>query len=249
MKKQFISILIFVLIAFASAAQDSVATMVSRNRYVNFDFAIGYLHTDLSNINGFLSSYGYKPLQDDIITLSLGTAFSVNRFIFRPEFTWQFPVTRHEAENVTSTFSGRHVAVSVGYLLIQKPGFRLFPYVGLDAFSSRLVVRENTPVANVDDLVDHKQRGFYLAYSNAALDFGFQVDKMISLKNKRWDCPQNAKYMTLGLRVGYLLGPGTVYGRFNGQTVEGAPSYSPNGPYIKLVIGFSTKIRDMKWKK
>lgn len=55
--------------------------------------------------------------------------------------------------------------------------------------------------------------------------------------------------MTVGIRAGYLIGPGTVKGRFNGVVIEGAPTYSPNGPYIKLVIGFSTKVRELKWKK
>lgn len=237
------------LIAFASVAQDSVATMVSRNKYINLDFGVGYLRTDLSNVNNFLTSYGYKSLSEDIITLSLSTAFSFNRFVFRPEYTWQIPVSRTEPENITSTFSGHHVAVSVGYLLIQKPGFRVFPYVGLDAFTSELLVRQKTSVANIDDLVNNQQREFHLTFANAALDVGFQIDKMISLKNGKWDCPQSTSYMTLGMRVGYLWGPGIVKGRFNGDVVEGAPSYSPNGPYIKLVMGISTKMRDLKWKK
>ena len=98
-------------------------------------------------------------------------------------------------------------------------------------------------------LVNNQQRAFHLAYSNASLDVGVQVDKMISLKNRRWDCPQNAKFMTMGVRAGYMIGPGAVKGRFSGRVIDGAPSYSPNGPYVKLVIGFSTKMRDLKWRK
>ena len=102
---------------------------------------------------------------------------------------------------------------------------------------------------NVDDLVNNQQQGFALVYSNAALDVGIQFDKLISLQNGRWDCPQSNRYLTLGLRVGYLYSPENVKGRFNGQIIEGAPGYAPNGPYVKLVIGFSTKLRDLKWKK
>jgi hypothetical protein len=249
MKKQFISVLFFLFVTIVSVAQDSVATVVSRNRYANLDFSVGYLHTDLGNINRFLSSYGYKPVSEDIITLSFSPSFSVNRLVFRGEYTWQLPVVRQQSENVTSVFSGRHVAASIGYVVIQKPGFRLYPYVGISSFRSQLVVRESRSAATLDDLVDNQQRGFHLLYSNAALDLGFQVDKMISVKNRRWDCPQNARYMTIGLRAGYLYGPGNVKGRFNGRPVDGAPSYSPNGPYVKLVIGFSTKMRDLKWRK
>jgi hypothetical protein len=248
MKKKSVLLFILVIIAFVSLAQDSVVTTISRNRYANIDFGVGYMHTDLSNINGFLSTYGYKPMSEDIITLSIAPSFSVSRLVFRGEFTWQFRVVMPQPENSTSAFGGRHAAASVGYLLIDKPGYRFYPYVGISSFASHLTVREKTSVSTVDDLVNNQQQGFQLVYSNASLDVGFQFDKLISLRNGRWDCPQSNRYMTLGLRVGYLFGP-TVKGRFNGQIVEGAPAYSPNGPYIKLVMGFSTKMRDLKWKK
>ncbi len=172
------------LISYASMAQDSVATMVSRNRYANLDFSVGYLHPDLSNINGFLTSYGYKPLQEDIITLSFAPSFSINRFVLRAEYTWQFPASMPQAENVTAAFSGRHLAASIGYLVIQKPNFRLYPYIGLNAFTSQLVVREKTTAPDIDDLVNNHQQAFHLAYSNAGLDVGVQADKLIALKNK-----------------------------------------------------------------
>jgi hypothetical protein len=101
----------------------------------------------------------------------------------------------------------------------------------------------------MDDLTDNQQRSFHLYFSNASLDIGLQLEKHIGLKNRKWDCPQNSTFMTLGLRVGYLLGPGDVKGRFNNTTIADAPTYSPNGPYIKLVAGFGTKMRDLKWKR
>lgn len=184
MKKQAVSLLVLLLMAFATLAQDSVVTIVSKNRYLNLDFGIGYLHTDLGHINGFLSSYGFKPVQEDIITLSFSPSFFVNRFVFRGEYTWQFPISMPQAENVNSSFHGRHVAISIGYLLIQKPGFRLYPYVGINSFTSHLVVREKTSVSNLDQLVNNQQRGFQLGYSNASLDVGFQIDKLFSLKTE-----------------------------------------------------------------
>src|SRR5688572_183927 len=138
MKKQSVLIVVLVLMSCASVAQDSVATMVSRNRYANLDFGVGYMNTELSNINGFLSSYGYKTLQEDIVTLSFAPSFSINRFVIRAEYTWQFPSTRQQSEDVSISFSGRYISAYLGYVVIQKPGFRLYPYVGLTAFTSQL---------------------------------------------------------------------------------------------------------------
>jgi hypothetical protein len=249
MKKQSISLILFLAMAYTVTAQDTVTTMVSKNRYVNLDFGVGYMHTDLGNINTFLSSYGYKSVSEDYFTLSFSPSFFINRFVLRGEYTWQLPVMRQESENIRTTFGGRHTAASIGYVIIQRPGFRIYPYIGINAFTSQLRVRERTSAASLDDLVSNQERAFHLVYSNASLDVGFQFDKLISLKNRRWDCPQNARFMTLGLRVGYLYGPGSVKGRFNGSVIEGTPAYSPNGMYMKLVIGFSTKMRDLKWKK
>lgn len=248
-KKQLTSILLLLMIGVAATAQDSASVVVSKNRFANLDFGVGYLHTDLGGINRFLSSYGYKPVAEGAVTLSFSPSFFVNRFVFRGEYTWQFPVSVPQSENVRATFTGQHVAASVGYVVLQRPTFRIYPYVGINSFVSQLVVRERRSATNLIDLVNNQQRGFQLLYSNASLDFGIQFDKMIPLKNRRWDCPQNARFMTVGLRVGYLYGPGDVKGRFNGSVIEGAPAYAPNGPYVKLVIGFSTKMRDIKWRK
>jgi hypothetical protein len=248
MKKHCIFVFLFTVTTCLSFAQDTVVA-VSKNRFANFDFGIGYLHTDLGNVNSFLSSYGYKPITEDFIALSFSPSFSVKRFVFRGEYTFQLGVTRKEADNMTTTFRGRHTTIAVGYVILQKPGFRLYPYAGLGSFTSQLAIREKTTVSNLDDLVNNQQRGFHLFYSNAMIDVGFQMDKMISLKNRRWDCPQSSRFMTIGLRAGYLFGPSNVKGRFNQTVVEGAPTYSPKGPYFKLIFGFATKMRDLKWRK
>lgn len=237
------------LIADVSLAQDTAVAVVSKNRYANLDFGVGYLHTDLGNIINFLSSYGYKPLPEGVVTLSFSPSFFVNRFVFRAEYTLQLPVAQQQSETIRSTFAGRHVAASIGYVVLQRPRFRLYPYVGINSFTSQPTVRERKTVTTADDLINNQQRGFHLLYSNASLDMGVQIDRLIPLKNRKWDCPQNSRYMTVGARLGYILGPGGVSGRFNSMPVDGVPSYSPTGPYLKLVIGFSTKMRDIKWKK
>lgn len=249
MKKQLISLVLLLVAGTTTTAQDSVSTMTSRNRFANLDFGVGYLHTDLGNINRFLSSYGYRSVPEGTATLSVSPSFSFNRLVLRSEYTWQVPASRNQSENIRVTFEGWHVAASLGYVVFQRPTFRIYPYVGVNSFVSEVVVQQRNPVSNLNDLVNNQQRGFHLVYSNASLDFGIQLDKMIPLKNRGWDCPQNARFMTVGVRVGYLYGPGDVQGRFNSSVIDDAPVYAPNGPYVKMVIGFSTKMRDMKWRK
>jgi hypothetical protein len=248
MKKISVALLLSTLLACYLHAQDTTL-MITKTRYLNLDFAVGHLHTGLSDINSFLTSYGYKLVSEDIVTLSFSPSIFINRFVFRGEYTWQFPTVRTQGNNTSAVFTGRHVSMGVGYVMIQKPGFRLYPYVSINSFTSQLIVKESSYTSTLDGLVSNQQRGFSLRYSNTSLDVGLQLDKLISLKNKKWDCPQNAKFMTIGTRVGYHIGPGALGGRFNGRQIEGSPAYAPSGPYAKLVMGFSTKVRDLKWRK
>lgn len=142
MKKFILALLFLVLSTTLSHSQDSVLTQL-RNRYANLDFGVGYLHTDLKRINSFLSTYGYRPVPEDIVTISFSPSFFVNRFVFRGEYTLQFPTTTKQSDNTYATFTGRHVSASIGYVILQKPGFRIYPYVGINAFVSQLTVRTN----------------------------------------------------------------------------------------------------------
>lgn len=248
MKKHFISTLGLLFIAFFSTAQDTVLN-VSRNRFANLDVSVGYLNSDIRSVNNFLSAYGYKRVSDNFVTFSVSPSVIFNRFVLRAEYTWQLRSERPQDGGLVASFGGRHNSASIGYVVLQKPGVRIYPYVGVNAFVSNLVVRERPSASTLDDLVANRQQAFHLAYSNASLDFGVQFDKLFLLRNRRFDCPQNAQFMTLGLRIGYLYGPGEVKGRFNGNIVEDAPTYSPNGMYIKLVLGLSTKMRALNWKR
>src|SRR5688572_14135208 len=113
MKKFSLAFLFLVLSTILAHSQDSVLTQ-SRNRYANLDFGIGYLHTDLKSINSFLSTYGYRPVSEDIVTISFSPSFSVNRFVFRGEYTLQLPTTINQSDNSYATFAGRHVSASIG---------------------------------------------------------------------------------------------------------------------------------------
>jgi hypothetical protein len=78
---------------------------------------------------------------------------------------------------------------------------------------------------------------------------GVQLEKVIALHNREWDCPQNSRFMTLGARIGYNFGP-SVKAKYNGnQQIADGPSYALKGPYVKLTMGFGSQLRQLKWKK
>jgi hypothetical protein len=228
-------------------AQDSVKA-VSRNMYVQADIGVGYLNTNMGSINTSLKSLGYQPLKENYATLSFSTTYFINRFLFRSEVSLILPNHVDQPNNTTTAFSGYTVSAGIGYAIIQNPRFRLYPYVGINSFNTTLKFTDNTPVTNMDELVNSRNRNARINFSNASLDLGMQLERMITVRNNKWDCPQNNKYMTVGARIGYNWSPGTVKARYNGNQLAGAPEYNFQGPYIKLVVGVGKKIRELKWK-
>jgi hypothetical protein len=239
-----------ILITALAYGQDSVLT-VSKNKYFHVDFGVGFAKIDLSSINTSITSLGYRPLSEDFASLSISSAFVIDRVMIRNEVSFLMPNTTQQSENLTSSFGVRNIGFGIGYVIIERPAFRLYPFVNLNAFVGRLAFEDNAPVGDMDGLLNTPHYSSRLHFSNASLDFGLQLERVVSLKQRKWDCPQNKGFMTIGLRAGYSFCPGKIEGRYNGmnQPIAGVPTFSNKGPYLKLVLGFGSKMRDLKWKK
>jgi hypothetical protein len=246
--KKLLSVTCCILLSISLFGQDSVMT-VSQNKFVHVDFGVGYLRTDLSSINRSLTDFGYMPINENFVTFSISSGFFINRFLLRNEVSILFPNSMRQYGDVTTTFSGYSLMAGVGYAVIAKPKFRLYPFANAIAYINRLNFEDNATIENMNGVVNTPHHSSTLVFSNASFDVGLQIEKVIDLKHKKWDCPQNGKFTTVGVRFGYMFGPGPVKGRYNGnQTIADAPTYSLNGPYIKVIWGLGTKIRDIKWK-
>ena len=246
--KQSLIALCLIMISGLAYGQDSVRTL-SNNRYAQFDMGIGYTNAQLGSINRTLSNYGYEPFSEDVATFSLSTSYFINQLLIKSELTWSLGQEVEQTGDLTTHFEARSIGIGFGYAVVQKPSFRLTPYIGLNAYTGKLSFIDDSPVQNIDEVLNGSYRNSNLYFSTAALDVGIQMEKLIELKNKKWDCPQNSRFMTLGVRVGYNFGFDGARGRYNGQFIENAPTYSIEGFYVKAIIGFGSKIRDIKWKK
>jgi hypothetical protein len=239
-----------ILFATAQVYGQDTAIAVTKSRYGHLDFAVGYARNDLRSINQSLSTVGYKPLDENFMTVSASWAYTVNRFIVRSEITYTMGNEVKQADHVATWLEGYSVGFGLGYVALRTSHWRIYPFVGINAFTHKLKFEDRSPIEDMSGVINTPHRTATLRFSNASLDFGIQVERLITLKNRKWDCPQNEKFMTLGLRMGYQYGPGKVYGRYNdgNNTVTDAPYYSPKGPYVKLVIGIGGKARNLNWK-
>lgn len=229
--------------------QDSVLT-ISRSRKFQFDVAGGYLNNNLSSIDKVLRTYGHNLQSKDFATVSFSMGFFVKRILIRAETTWFFGKQIHHPGDLNTSFTGNTSSFGAGYALIDKPKFRFYPYAGISFTDASLEFFDNSSVTDMDAFVNSTSRNRTLTFNNSAsLDLGFQIDGIMPLTGNAWDCPQNPRFMTLGMRVGYYLPLNEISGTHKGNELSGAPSFSLKGPYVKLVIGFGAKVRALKWKQ
>lgn len=242
--------LLIILCPILMYAQDSTMT-ITKNRYFHFDVGLGYLSSNLNSLNNTLSSYGYNHHSENMANVSVSAGLFVKRMLMRVEASWFFTNQVDQPDNnLVSSFTGNVAGFGFGYLAIDKPVFRLYPYVGIHVVSAALAFHDNTPVSQMDDIINSSRRNSHVSFvGSTSLDLGFQVEQVIRLKASRWDCPQNPRFMTLGIRAGYYLPLNDVTGKHQGVELQGAPSFSLHGPYVKLIVGFGAKVRDLKWRK
>ncbi|OQP46854.1 hypothetical protein A4H97_04845 [Niastella yeongjuensis] len=245
--KQTALLAISCLLAATGFTQDSSIT-VSKNKYIQMDVGLGYLHTNMSSINASLKGAGFKPMKEDYGTLSVSFGYFVNRLLFRTDFSLVLPNHVDQRIGRNTEFKGYTIGAAIGYALVQKPKFRLYPYAGITAFNTKLQFNDISNVYDMNELLNTPRYNSSLQFSNATLDLGVQLEKIFTLTNNKWDCPQFNRYMTMGVRLGYNISPGVNKARINGHQPQDAPEYNYEGPYIKLIIGTGTKIRQMKWQ-
>jgi hypothetical protein len=245
--KKLVSLAMCGLFSSMSFGQDS-SKAVSRNKYIQFDIGLGYLHTNMTSVNATFKNAGLNPMKNDYATLSVSGSYFFNRFLFRTEASLVLPNSVHQGNHLNTEFTGYTIGASVGYAVIQNPRFRLYPYIGITNYNTALKFNDLSPAGSLSDLLNNPRQNTKIKYSNAALDLGAQLERIIALKNNQWDCAQYNKYMTLGLRAGYNWSPNGIKARYNGEQISGAPEYNFQGPYVKLVVGFGRKVRQLKWQ-
>lgn len=125
--------------------QDSIPVL-SANRYFQFDMGIGYTRAQLSSINETLDNYGYEPFSENMATFSLSANYFLNRILIKSEFTWIIPQSVEQEENLTTRFGGYSVGIGLGYAVVQKPSYRLTPYIGINAYTGKLSFIDDSPL-------------------------------------------------------------------------------------------------------
>ena len=243
--------LLLLLAPVLAYGQDSTGIGVVSKINFQLDFQPGYLRGDLSSINNSLRSFGYNPIEGNILTYNLSAKFIIRRFVLDvgvPFF--RAPDQGHSnGRRTTLSGTGANFEANLGYVLMEKKSFRLYPYAGLRSNYAALRLIDTSPVNNLSQLANSTRREGTLTFNSGSFNLGIHAEKLIPLKNRKIDCPQDTRYLSLGVKAGYLFPiNGGELGEYNGQELVDAPRFGLKGPYVRLVVGIGARIRRLHWQ-
>ncbi len=240
-----LTIFLLFLLAYASKAQDSLQT---KRFAVEGEMSFAYSYNSLSSINSFLANNGFNPISRSRFTAGVGSVSMINRFVFGASFEFLIPTSESQPDNLKTSLQGFSMAPIFGYCIVQKKHFTIYPYVRLvDNYLSLRIIDGQTAV-DASSLINATNRNVSLDYQFFILDVGMSINRNILARNRDWDCPQNNRYWTIGLKAGYSFVPGSGEVKYNDRVLRGAPALDYHGPYVRLVIGFGTWHRKLKWQ-
>jgi hypothetical protein len=246
-----LSFLLLLLAPVLAHGQDSTRVGVVAKKTFQIDFQPGYLQGDLSSINNSLREYGYNPMEGNMLTYTVSAKFIIRRFVMDlgVPFFRASDQSHSNQSRTTLMGTGFNFEVNLGYALVEKKSFRLSPYAGLVSSYASLKLMDTSPVTSLGNIMNGTRREGTLTFSGGSFNLGVHAEKLIPLNNRKIDCPQNNRYLSLGVKAGYLFPiNGGEPGEYNGQELLNAPRFALKGPYLRLVIGVGTRIRQLKWQ-
>lgn len=246
-----LSVFLLLLAPFLAYGQDSTRVGSVSRKFIQFDFQPGYLRGNLSSINNSLSAYGFNPIGGNILTYTVSAKLITRRFVF--DFGIPFfraPDQGHSnGRRTTLSGTGVNFEANMGYVLVEKKGFRLYPYAGLRSNYASLKLTDRSPVTDPRDILNGTRKEGTITFNSGSFNLGIHAERLIPLKNRKIDCPQNTRYLSLGIKAGYLFPiNGGEPGEYNGQELVNAPRFGLKGPYVRFTIGMGVGVRRLSWQ-
>jgi hypothetical protein len=199
-------------------------------------FGVGGNALDTDDLSDRVEARGYGALEPG------GIGFATARYQFRGRFVGGIEghmTQRDEANNgaFEAKLSGRYATINVGYLALDRPTIKLYPLVGGGYGDLTLRLYEDAADPDFDGTLDNPRRGSSLSSRGWLLNAGLGGDFIVPIRRSE----DHTRGLAFGLRAGYLfdLSSGD-WEQFSDENVGGGPEASLAGPYLRLLIGFSS---------
>ncbi len=197
-------------------------------------FMIGIGQFNLSRLNDMLRARGFENLGNSQISFG-GGGYGIlkGKILFGGEGSGFSKAVTSSTQK--ASLSGGCGFFYIGYVVLSRNGFNLFPMLGIGGggFNLRIVERAATPT--FDEILDNPKREVNISTGSFLLNFALGVDYSLVLSEDK----KGRGGLLLGIRAGYIFDPTKANWRMTDMDVLGGPDVRMTGPYIQLILGGS----------
>jgi hypothetical protein len=152
-----------------------------------------------------------------------------NKFVLSPEggVFWQ----TSNLEDVELKYNGGLGFLNFGYLILEEPNSRGYPFIGIGYGKSSMEFSGSfTPFEFGEHSIKNKD---IVDFNTLLINLGFSVHFLINFSKN-----ENRKGgIMAGLRAGYILTMGEKKWKIEGTEIKNGPNATFNGVYVRLMVG------------
>lgn len=252
--KTLFCVIINLIIISVNYAQETTITEVPTSMSVQVEGMAGYLKNDNASLNKSLIRAGLQSFTEDVLTKTLAVKISINK-PFLHKMIFSFAVDKwslngqDQVKNYSSSLDVRVVEPSIGYIVLAKKDFHLYPYAGFCINNSSLTYSKLDTVAiqDIAEITNVTKKEGMIVFSNTAIDVGLCGERIF--KSTTIDsCPRNVRFFSVAIRAGYMFKlNNTNNASYHHKDIPNGPNFGAGGPYVKLSFGFGVRLRKVKW--
>lgn len=205
-----------------------------------------YRYAYMGPLNRILAADKLPTLASNDIWLNLSMNHIHNQWIIEDGVGFT-PWTTNEANGIKTSFNQYQAFVKLGYNIIQNPGFRLFPFAGVDISAAVLNIEDNNHVkstSNFSNELTNSSISKTYYQPNFGIDLGAGFDYLIKLKEKTMDCFTIERSIPIGVRAGYYINAAHGDWRVdNNYHLQNGPYENQSNFFVSVNIGLGYEVK------
>ena len=199
--------------------------------------AVGWRQVDVEELNASMTAAGYPAVAEDFITLGGGMQLVAGRAMVGLEgYGLLGTDSEVSRDDFDATLGGGYGVLTVGWLVVATPHFRLYPMGSIGVGAMTLEIAEAGRVS-FDEILVEPTRGAHLSQVSFLAGGGLGTEFLAPLGSGR-------RMLSIGLAGGYTFAPVTsrwqLYrNNLSTASVTGGPETGLEGPFARLTVGIA----------
>lgn len=192
-------------------------------------FSFGGHQNDISELNEMLFAASQPDFNANGLSMGGGGYLIRKNFIIGGEGQ-TFLTKRAENDSSWASLEGGEGLFRLGYLLLSKPKFFLYPAVGVGGMNYTLTLQPKDSLPAFQQLAQDPRYMTRITAKSLILDFSLNFNLFVIGDGN------NGGGLSLGLTGGYTLSPTDVTWKLGESDLPSPPANTFTGPYVRLNV-------------